>query len=164
MKLYIKQQVFTLGDRFDVYDEYQRSVFHVEGEFLKLVDKLHVYDTYGVEVAYIEGVLFSLLDRYKVYVRGNQYTEIEKQFTLFRPKYEFHGIGWTVDGDFWGHDYSIYNEDNLLATIHKKWISFGDFYELDIDDTIDAVNVLAVVLAIDCSMRKAAAASSAAHD
>ena len=34
----------------------------------------------------------------------------------------------------------------LIASIHKKWLSWGDAFELDIDDNADEVMALAVIL------------------
>ena len=48
-----------------------------------------------------------------------------------------------------------------MATISKKWFSWGDTYEIDAASDADPVNVLAVVLIIDAVLaRQAAAASS----
>ena len=34
MKLYIRQRVFSLTDRYDIYDEFENPYFHVQSEFL----------------------------------------------------------------------------------------------------------------------------------
>ena len=33
MKLYIRQRVFSLTDRYDIYDEFENPYFHVQSEF-----------------------------------------------------------------------------------------------------------------------------------
>ena len=43
MKLYIKQKVFSRGDKFRIYDENENDKYYVEGEVLTLGKKLHLY-------------------------------------------------------------------------------------------------------------------------
>ena len=43
MKLYIKQKVFSWGDKFRVYDENYNDRYYVEGEVLSFGKKLHLY-------------------------------------------------------------------------------------------------------------------------
>jgi uncharacterized protein YxjI len=62
MKLYIKQKVFSLRDKYNVYNEAQQPVFTVAGEF-SIGAKIHLYDLLGVELFYIEQKLFRFLPR-----------------------------------------------------------------------------------------------------
>ena len=41
------------------------------------------------------------------------------------------------------------DEDKLIASIKKEWLSLGDCYEFDIQDTKNVELVLAVILMID---------------
>ena len=59
MELYIKQRVFTWGDRFSVYDALEREQFYVEGEVFSFGKKLHLYDLNGQELAYIQQKVWS---------------------------------------------------------------------------------------------------------
>ena len=68
MKLYIKQKVFSWGDKFTVKDVNGEDRYFVEGEIFSWGKKLHVYDMCGNEVAFIQQKLFSFLPRYFVYV------------------------------------------------------------------------------------------------
>ena len=54
MKLYIKQKVFSWGDKFTVKDKAGRDRYYVEGEIFTFGRKLHVYDMSGREVAFIK--------------------------------------------------------------------------------------------------------------
>ena len=53
---------------------------------------------------------------------------------------------------FFGHDYQITENGNAIVSIHKKWMAWGDTFELDIADESREVLALAVVLAIDAVM------------
>ena len=157
MKLYIKQKVFSWGDKFTVKDEYGYDKYIVEGEIFTWGRKLHVYDMVGSEVAFIKQEVWSFLPRYYVFCGNQQVAEIVKEFTFFFPKYTVEGLGWNIEGSFMAHDYVINRGSQTIVSISKEWMTWGDSYELDIRNPEDEIVALAVVLTIDCVM---AAASS----
>ena len=107
MKLYIKQKVFSWVDRFTVFDETGADKYHVEGEFFSWGKKLYVTDLTGHETAFIQQKVFSMMPRFFVYIDGVERAEIVKRFTFFCEKYEIEGLDWTIEGDFWTHEYRI---------------------------------------------------------
>ena len=152
MKLFIKEKVFSLSDKFFVMDEYGDEKYIVEGEIFSWGKKLHVYDMRGNEVAFIQQKVFSFLPRYFVYVGDEQVAEIVKEFTFFFPKYSIEGLGWDINGQFMAHDYEITQGGRPIVTIRKEWMTWGDTYELDIANPDDEIIALAVVLTIDAVM------------
>lgn len=162
MKLYIKQKVFSWKDRFTVWDEHGNDRYYVEGELFSWGKKLHVYDLHNNEVAFIYQKVFSFLPRYFVSVNGVDIAEIVKEFTFFKPKYRIEGMNWTVDGDFFAHDYTVSCGETCVVRIQKEWMTWGDTYELNIANAADEIPALAVVLAIDCvtAQQRAAAATA----
>lgn len=160
MKLYIKQKLFSFSDRFTVKDQFGEDRYRVEGELFSWGKKLHIYDGLGREAAFIQQKVFSWMPRFYVYVDGREVAEIVKEFTFLRPRYRIDGLGWEIDGQFWLHDYEIRSDGRVIVTIQKEWMSWGDSYELNIADSRDEVMALAVVLAIDCVLDAAEAASS----
>ena len=162
MKLYIKQKVFSWGDKFTVKDEAGQDRYYVEGEIFTFGKKLHVYDRNGREVAFIKQELWSWMPRFYVFQGDRQIAEIKKEFTFLFPKYSISGLGWEISGSFWAHDYEITQNGYPIVTIRKEWMTWGDSYELNIANTQDEIVALAVVLTIDCVM--AAASSSAATE
>lgn len=162
MKLYIKQKVFSWKDKFYVKDEFGNDRYYVEGELFSFGKKLHIYDMNNNELALVQQKVLSFLPRYFVFTGGIQRAEIVKEFTFFRNKYRIDGLGWEVDGDFMDHDYEITQMGRPIVTINKEWFTWGDSYVLDIADSVDPINALAVVLAIDCviEMQRRASASN----
>ena len=150
MKLYIKEKVFSWGDKFTVKDEYGQDRYIVEGEVFSWGKKLHVYDMSYNEVAFIKQEVWSWLPRYYVFCGDLQVAEIKKEFTLFYPRYTIEGLGWEIDGSFWAHDYQITCSGRQIVSITKEWMTWGDSYELDIANPADEIIALAVVLTIDC--------------
>jgi len=160
MKLYIKQKVFTWGDRFTVKDEFGRDRYYVEGEVFTFGKKLHVYDMTGSEVAFIKQEIWSWMPRYYVFCGARQVAEIKKEFTFLFPKYNIEGLGWEINGSFMAHDYEITKSGHPIVSIRKEWMTWGDSYQLDIANPQDEIVALATVLTIDCVMAAAENASN----
>lgn len=163
MKLYIKQKVFSWGDKFMVKDESEQDKYSVQGEVFSLGKKLHIKDLNGNEVAFIHQKVFSLMPRYFVYKNDQQVAEIVQKFKLFKPAYVVNGPGWKVEGNFSAHLYRVFEADNPIINIEKIWFSWGDSYVLDIDDSTDEVLALAVVLAIDAATQQANTSNNNNH-
>lgn len=154
MKLYIKQKVFSWGDKFRIYDAEGNDCYYVEGEVFTLGKKLHLYDLNGIERCYIHQKLLSFLPRFFIGQDGVDTAEVVKKFTFFHPEYQVNGPDWQVSGNFLAHDYVIKDGNSAIASISKKWLAWGDTYEIDIAVHADALLVLSVVLVIDAILQQ----------
>jgi uncharacterized protein YxjI len=150
MKLYIKEKVFSWGDKFTVKDEYGSDKYFVEGEVFSWGKKLHVYNATGCEVAFIKQEVFSFMPRFYVFCGDRQVAEIKKEFSFLFPRYSIDGLGWEIEGRFMAHEYEITQGGRTIVSISKEWMTWGDSYELDILNPADEIVALAVVLTIDC--------------
>jgi uncharacterized protein YxjI len=162
-KLYMKQKVFSIVDRFTIKNEAEEDCYQVEGDFVVIGGKkLHIKDMMGNEVALVKQKFIALLPQFFVFINDQQVATINKKFTLLKARYVIDGLGWEANGSFLDHDYTISDAKGEIVRIHKAWVSWGDSYELEIRDDADEVLVLAVVLAIDCVMAADSAASVSA--
>jgi len=150
MKLYIKQKPLSWKDKFFVKDENGDDCYYVEGEVLSLGKKLHVYDMGGHEVAFIEQQISFLLPYFHAHIEGRGTATIRQRFSWFHTKYTLEGLDWEIEGSFWLHEYEIRQGGQLVISISKELMTWGDSYELDIANPRDALVALAVVLVIDC--------------
>ena len=149
MKLYLKQRLFSWGDKFSVYGENGEEHYFVQGEVFSWGKKLHIYERTECEVAFIQQKLFSFRPRYEILQNGIPFAEVIKEFTFFKHLYHVAGPDWRVEGDFWDHEYRILRGNDVIASVSKQWFTFGDAYEIDIDPNINDLSALAVVLVID---------------
>lgn len=149
MKLYIKQHVFTWGDKFSIYDQTGCEKYRVEGEVFTLGKKLHLYDLQGNEIAFIEQEIFTFLPQYHISRNGMHIADVVKEFTFFKHEYTVNGLGWNVHGDFWDHEYEIADNGRTVASVSKEWMTWGDSYEIRFGADVDEIAALAVVLVID---------------
>lgn len=148
MKLLFKQRFFSWFDSYDIYDENENTVFTVEGK-PAWGHKLEIYDKNGMNIATLKERIFTFLPKFEIYINGGYAGEIIKKFTLFKPSFEVNFNGWSVDGDFFEWDYTIYSPSGRVATVEKRLFNFTDTYEIDIENEADALAALMVVLAID---------------
>ena len=149
MKLIFKQRLFSWFDSYDIYDEAGNTVFTVKGE-LSWGHLLRIYDAIGNDVGYIKEKVFTFLPKFEIYLGDNYMGCISKEFTFFKPKFNIDYNGWTVDGDWFEWDYSIFNSSvQTVATVSKEIWNWTDTYVIDVQDPNDAICVLMLVLAID---------------
>lgn len=152
MNFYLKQHVFTFGDQFTIYDRNENPRFLVEGEVFSFGKKLHITDPAGNELLYIEQKLFSFLPTYYIYRNGREIAEVIKEFTFFKQEYTINGLNWHVTGDVFDHEYSLDDGNRTVATVSKEWFTWGDTYEISVDDSVEPILALAVVLVIDACL------------
>jgi uncharacterized protein YxjI len=160
MKLYLKQKVFSWKDKSTIKDENGDDKYFVEGKVLSIGKKLTVFDTNQNEVAFIRQKVATIMPKFFVEINGEQVAQIVKKFTLLKPKYVVEDPGWSIQGNFSAHDYSINDGEKEIAVIHKKWMTWGDTFEIDIADEKDEIIILGVVLAIDAVMDDAESAAA----
>ena len=152
MQLYMKQKVFSIKDKFSIQNSYGEDKYYIEGKILSIGKKLTIFDMAGNELAFVHQKVVSLLPKFIVDVNGTEVATIKKKFTMLKPKYVIEGQNWEVQGNFFAHDYEITENGTPIVSIHKKWMAWGDTFELDIPDEKNEVLALAVVLAIDAVM------------
>lgn len=163
MKLLIRQKVFSLKDRFNVYDEAENVRYTVEGEWLSLGKKLHIYNAQGMEVGMIRQKLFTLLPKFEIIINGEVCGTIEKKFTLFKPRYDIDFNGWRAEGDFIGWNYEVWQACSVAMRIYKKLFTWGDTYVIDYAEPVDELAGLMLVLTIDAVNSAAQAAANGAN-
>lgn len=159
--LYIKQKVFSLGEKFTVTDENQQPIYHINGSFLKIPKSFEIIDAHNQVVSTITKKVFSLLPKFFITVDGLEVATIHKDLTFFKARYRIEAEGIEVHGNWWDMDFEVTKDGQQLATIHKKWVSWGDSYELSIMDDRFEHLIVAIVVAIDRVKADADSASAA---
>lgn len=152
MEYLIRQRVFSWTDTYDIYAPDSRPLYEVRAEFFSLGHKLHIYDKQtGTEVGQIRQRLFALLPRFEIWQGGRFLGYVSKKLSLFAPRYEVDYMGWTVSGNLFGWDYTVFNGSTPVLTISKELFRWGDTYVLSCPDPGLALHGLLLVLAIDAA-------------
>lgn len=151
MKLYINQRVFSIGDKYDVYNEDNETVLQVEGEIFTIGAKIHILDTFGNEVYYIRQKIKLFLAEYEIYSGDSLLANVIQEFSFFNKNINIESVygSYRIEGDLFGMDFDIIKDGKLFGSVSKKWFSFGDSYELYIPDDAEYSFFAALVIAID---------------
>ena len=149
MRLLFKQRFFSWFDSYDIYDEAGNTVYTVKGQ-LSWGHCLKIYDKYGSEVGVVQEKIFTLLPKFELYMGGQYVGCINKEFSLFKPRFNIDCNGWQVEGNFFEWDYQILNGyGQCVADVSKQLFNWTDTYVIDVRNPQDALCALMLVLAID---------------
>jgi uncharacterized protein YxjI len=82
---------------------------------------------------------------------GKEVATIKKRFTLFHHKLDIlSDFGdFVIDGDLFAHRFSITSNGKIVVDFSKKWVSWGDSYEISIFPEEHVDFYLALVIMID---------------
>lgn len=150
MKLYIKQKIFSWKDSFNVKDEEDRERYTVSGELLALKRKLHIKNADGKEVSTVCQKPFSFMPKYTVSLEDGTNLTVIQRLSFLKARYDVEPIDWRVEGKVNQHEFSIFCGSNTVAAVRKAWFTWGDSYEISIEDPANELAVLSIVLTIDC--------------
>ena len=151
MKLYIKQRVFAIGDKYNIYDEKERLVYSVKSQLISFGAKLFLMDEQEREQYFIKQRITFFLKEYEIYKENRLWACIEQKLSFLKSKLTIKGTygDFEIHGDLWGMDYEIQKDGTYFGSVHKAFLSWGDSYELNIPEGTDPAFFVAIVIAID---------------
>lgn len=148
-KLYIKQRILSLGEKFSVKDEQENEIYFVEGSFMQIPKRFSIMDSRRNEVALVTKKPFSFLPTFIVDVNGQEPIVIKKQLSFLKARYTIDAADLEVHGNWWDMDFELFQKGKLVGNVNKKWFTWGDSYELSIlNDEMESL-LIGLVVAID---------------
>ncbi len=161
MRFFMKQKVFSWGDKFTIKDDQGNDCYFVEGEVFSMGHKLHVYDAQSREVAHIRQKVFSFHPRFFINIEGAaEELELVQRFTFFKQEYYIKNAPYILEGNFSAHSFTLTLDNQVIMSVDKEWFSWGDSYVIDIKDGADKLMCICTMLAVDCANADAAQAAS----
>lgn len=149
----MKQKAFSFKDKYKIFDASQNQVYHCSGHFLSFTRKKDLYDSKTDKHIYtLKRKLFSLLPKYELSdPDGSTVAMISKKFSLLKHKIDITSkLGdFVMEGNFSAHNFAVLEHEKEIITVHKKWLSWGDSYEITINDDTRIPLFLGLVLMID---------------
>jgi len=159
MKLYFKENLFSLLGSYEIYDEDENVLYTAKGQ-LALTSEIDIYDKYGNLEGTIKKVLLSFLSKYEFYHRDEYVGLLKKNLTLFKQSFDLDFHNWSVEGDFLNLDFYIDDyQGNQIAHISKELFHLTQHYSIEIYDEDNVLDVLMIVLAICLECQAAATVS-----
>lgn len=153
MRYQIQERIFRLGEDNDIFNDAGQPVLQVDGKVLSLHGLMVVNDMAGNEVGQVSRKLVSLLATYEVTLPGGVTAEVHQRFSNpLRPKWNISVAGGAeieMTGNFLGHDFTVTENGQTIATVSKAWISLADSYGVDIVDGQNDLLILCSVLALE---------------
>jgi len=154
MNLYLKQKLFSIGDKYNFTDADQKTVFSAKKPALSLT-KIYLNDASDKELYVIQKKLFAFLPKYTVFdSEGKEVLSVKKKFSI-KPTFEVsdsEGNAYKIQGDYMAFDFTLTKNDKFLGSVRKKIFSFGDAYELSVDDNENPALFCCFALIIDNCM------------
>lgn len=148
-KLYIKQRILSLGEKFSVKDEQENEIYFVEGSFMQIPKRFSIMDSRRNEVALVTKKPFSFLPTFIVDVNEQEPIIIKKQLSFLKARYTIDAADLEVHGNWWDMDFELFQKGKLVGNVNKKWFTWGDSYELSIlNDEMESL-LIGLVVAID---------------
>jgi len=153
MRYLMKQKLFTLTDDYGISDGGGNDVYFVKGKLLSLGKNLSFQDTNQNELTHIQQKVWNWGPTYEIWHNGELEAVVKKElFTLFHCVFHVDEPGHdslTAEGNFNDHEYTFTRAGRLVATISKQWFTFADTYGVEVDESEDAVLILACAVVID---------------
>lgn len=152
MGLAIRERIFSWTEKYDIYNEEGRHVYHVEGEFFSLGHKFHIYDLSHNEVAFVKEKAWSFLHKFEIYVAGDLKGTVKEKLSFFKPKYDVDFMGAKITGDLFEWNYQVVGNDGVpLGVMQRKIFSWANTYYLTASDPKNELPLLALSLAVDAA-------------
>lgn len=152
MRYVIKEQFWSWGDDFHIFNENREPVFLVDGQAFSWGDKLSFQSMDGRELAFISQKMFSFKPKYEIYRDGRLFAEVVKEWSWFNKSFTLDVPGpndYAIDGSFWQHDYSFQRSGRPVAHVSKALWSWTDTYGIEVADGEDDVSILCAAIVID---------------
>jgi len=151
---YMKQKVFSFKDKYKIFDAEGKQVYHCAGKVFSFTRKKELFDSVTNQHLYtLKRALFRLLPKYYLIDPKDNSTvaTIQKKLALMKHKLEIDsGLGaYVIEGNLFAHDFGILENGGEIVSVHKKWVSFGDSYEITIKDEAKVPFFLGMVVLID---------------
>ena len=148
MKLFVKEKLFSMHNRYYIYNEDEELAYEIESKVISIGDKTTIYDKNHNAVAYIEQEIFHLTPHYNVYIENEYKYQIKKKFQFFKNDYELSNM-YKVDGSTFNLNFTIINnQGKTVALVNRKFLSIGDKYQIEIIDENDIYTILTIIVAI----------------
>jgi uncharacterized protein YxjI len=164
-QFYMKQKVFSFGEKYNIFDENQNVIYHVKGQVFSIRNKMDMYKD-EKHLFHFERKLFRFLPEYTLFTpEGDVVATIKKNFTFFGGKMTVHSTygDMEVVGQIMQRDFHLTKDGQEVMSIHKKWLSWGDSYEISIMDDTQVAFYVALVILIDVIFHQSSSHSSSSH-
>jgi len=153
INFYVRQRVFSMLDQYKIYDRNQNALYQCKSKMFSLTRKLRLYKmSDGTHIYTIRKKIFSFWPKFLVLDALEEVkAEVKRTWSMFKGSLHIKTKTetLTVSGNFSHHQFTIQRDSMVVASVQKQWISWGDTYEISIEDNEDIEFLLTLVIVID---------------
>lgn len=147
---YIKQKVFSLGEKFTIKNEREEDVYFVEGSVMKIPKTFSIMNPKRDEVGLITKKTLTFLPKFFVEVSGQHTLMIKKEFSFFKSRYTIDTVDMEIQGNWWEMNFHILQQGEVIGEVSKEWFTWGDSYKVKVLNEAKETTIISLVIAIDC--------------
>lgn len=153
MKSYfIKERLFAIGSKFDVYDENRKEAYLIEADKFDIGKNIYIYDKDKKNrLLYLKQKIRLGAHKYIVYDKEmKEIAKIQKEFMT--PIYNIHGEALNIVMEatsILGRHYEIKENGTLIGRIDKELTLGRDRYTLKVIDESKTVLMLGLLIVVD---------------
>jgi len=149
--LVMKKKILSIREHYDLEDVAGTKLGEADGNLFQFPAKFTVVDTNGSELMHLEGKILSLRHEFTFYdnvgaelgtIKRKIVKLIGEEFWLEKDGVEF----MRIYGNFTEHDYQMEVNGVQVASVHKKWVSLRDQFEVLITGNVDHRVVIGAVI------------------
>lgn len=150
----MKKKILSVREHYDIEDKAGNKLGEADGNILQLPARFVVLDVQGSELMYLTGKVLTLRHDFSFFdSAGQELGTIKKKIVkLIGEEFwvENDGVEFMrIYGDFTEHEYTMEVNGIEVASVHKKWISVRDQFEVTITGNVDHRIVLGAVIVIE---------------
>lgn len=151
MQFFMKEKLISIHGIYHIYDMEGSECYYVKSKAISITRKTYLYDMQDSEIAFIHAKPISMHAVHYITMANGEETEVEtKKLIQVHMNLNVPGFGWHLEGKIMAHDFSILDEQNhTIATVHRKWISLGEGFEINVENDSQGEKVLAVMIVLE---------------
>jgi uncharacterized protein YxjI len=153
-EIVMKKKILSLREHYDFEDRGGRKLGEGDGNFFQFPARFAVLDAAGSEVMRVEGKVLTIRHEFHLYDNtGAMLGAVKKKIV------KLIGQEWWVEqngtelmriyGNFTEHDYRMEINKQVVAQVHKKWVSIRDQFGISIVGPVDPRLVLGAVIVVE---------------
>lgn len=150
-KFYVKERLFAIGAKFDVYDENNNTVFIAEADKFDIGKNISLYDLNNRKVLYMRQQIRFGAHKYIAYDESmREIATIKKEFMV--PEYDITGSVGVMNmesSSILGRSYEIKRNGTIIGRIDKEFTFGRDRYFLEVIDESYTKFFIGLLIMID---------------
>ncbi len=150
-RFYVKERLFAIGAKFDIYDENDNKIFIAEGDRFDIGKNISLYDLNNRKLLYMRQQIRLGTHKYIAYDENmKEIATIKKEFMI--PEYNITGTVGIMNMDsssILGRNYEIKKNGIIIGKINKELTLGRDRYFLEVIDESYTTFFIGLLVMID---------------